>query len=460
MAKSAYGIMITQDCNVYEKSIDTKRQQVQNVVRQAEKYLREARLEDYRAHNTQDVNECLDKVRTAIQADTACGANYKYCLDYTGAYIKTSGEPYFSPRFFQLADLIKLDGASSDTDVLTQNSRFNTFLESRKKFAEAALDTCRDKADWVWEEFKRAALIEIAQAQDDKIEEVKASCVDTMKECYDTQSQSLKNFDDTTAVAAGAIGAAAARQMCQDQVIACASLYGNTDGCTFDGNGRLTSGTNNGDRCGLNALLSFVDTVDNVRVAEGCDTALTNFAKELCTPSDGELGYPWRCRDLTKERVQEQILTRAALYCVNPDGTKYDTTKYTTNTANLNDQVTQKIKRLIEDIESGVRRQLMTQCEELNGLWDEGSSNQTAYSSFYDKFFGGTTTDKTERGTCIENSVRNACLTQDDITGGNGYAKYNATTDTCVFTNEWYEYQCKNMLDGDWIDNVCYWDAE
>lgn len=467
MAKSAYGIMITQDCNVYEKSIDTKRQQVQNVVRQAEKYLREARLEDYRAHNTQDVNECLDKVRTAIQADTACGANYSRCLDYTGAYIKTDGTPYFSPRFFELANLIKLDSVSDNaTDVLIQNPQFNNFLDSRKNFATAALDTCRDKADWVWDEFKRAALIEIAQAQDDKIEEVKSSCISTMKECYDTQSQSLKDFDDTTAVAAGAIGAAAARQMCQDQVIACASLYGDTNGCAFDGNGRLTAG-NKGNRCGLDALLSFVDTVDSVRVAEGCDTALTNFAKELCTTTDGL--YPNNCLPLSQTDLKNQILTRASLYCFNIDGTKYTSAQYTAN--KTDDQVTAKINRLIDGLQSDITRTMADKCTELGGIWGYAGEHQNSVTNnaqkyaetqnipymdkFYSNLFGGNTNKGTDYGVCIQNTVEMQCSTQDSITGGHGYAKYNKTTNKCEFTQQWYENRC-NAIGGYWENNICH----
>ncbi len=52
--------------------------------------LRDARLEEYRNHNTADVNECLAKVRTALTQDTACGANYKRCLDYSGVYINSN----------------------------------------------------------------------------------------------------------------------------------------------------------------------------------------------------------------------------------------------------------------------------------------------------------------------------------------------------------------------------------
>ena len=317
MAKSAYGIMISQDCNAYEKSVDAKRQQVQNTVRQAEKILREARLEEYRAHNSQDVNECLDKVRSAILTETACGPNYKRCLDYTGAYINQStGDAIYTPRLFELENLILLESAPSssgaNTDILSMNAGFNTFLDSRKMFATTALDTCRDKADLVWNEFKRAAIIEIAQAQDEKIEEVKNSCVETMRDCYDTQSNALKSFDNNTAQETGAISAYAARQMCADKVTACAALYskGGT-ACSFDGNGKLKQAEdgNTAQRCGLAALLDFVDTVDTVRIAEGCETAITTHLEKLCTPTSGDMGYPWNCRlmplgDITAETLE------------------------------------------------------------------------------------------------------------------------------------------------------------
>ncbi|MGC8140769.1 hypothetical protein ACP3W2_25270, partial [Salmonella enterica] len=86
--------------------------------------------------------------------------------------------------------------------------------------------------------FKRSALIEIAQAQDDKIEEVKLSCVKIMADCYDTKSSGLRDVDEKTATAAGVVTVVAAREMCKDKVIGCASLFGETKGCQFDGNGK------------------------------------------------------------------------------------------------------------------------------------------------------------------------------------------------------------------------------
>ena len=281
MATSAYNIMITQDCNMYEKNLNKKREQVLSTVRQAEKILREARLEEYRAHNSRDVNECISKVQTAMFAETACGANYKRCLDYSGAYINPStGAAVYSPRLFELTNIITLAGAGN-SDVLGQNMEFDKFLDSKKMYAESALDSCRTIADNVWTEFKRMALIEIAQAQDAKIEEVKMSCVQTMSECYDKQTSALKSFDDTTAKTTGAISAYAAKAMCEDKVMACASLYGDNQNCKFDGNGRLVeeNGKVSSARCGLTELLAFVDAVDNQ-----ANILFTHQFKYLCRP--------------------------------------------------------------------------------------------------------------------------------------------------------------------------------
>lgn len=480
MAKSAYGIMISQDCNAYEKSVNAKRQQVQNTVRQAEKILREARLEEYRAHNSQDVNECLDKVRSAMLADTACGANYKRCLDYTGAYINQStGDAIYTPRLFELENLISLEGAPSssvanaNTDILSMNAGFNTFLDSRKMFATTALDTCRDMADLVWSEFKRAAIIEIAQAQDEKIEEVKNTCVETMRDCYDTQSNALKSFDNNTAQETGAISAYAARQMCADKVTACAALYSKGgDACNFDGNGKLVAGEG-GDtagRCGLTALLSFVDTVDTVRIAEGCETAITTHLEKLCTPTSGDMGYPWNCRlmslgDITAEMPAENTLAANIAkyvkdYCV--DGTT------DVGLGKLDDRTKAQMNRAFNDIGVALSAQLENVCEDAGGIWALPNGGEVAdakavahtenvpyMTEFYKIAYGGDTSKGADFGYCIQNTIEMQCQAQDVATGGKGYAKYNETTNKCEFSPEWYENRC-NAIGGYWGDGTCY----
>ncbi len=312
LARSAYSIMITQDCNLYEKNIDAKKESVQQTVRTAEKYLREARLEEYRAHNSKDVNDCLNKVETAIKQPTACGPNYEKCLDYTGRYINmTTGEPIYSKALFGLNDLIVLDGSA---DVMRANPGFDTFLEERKMFVTQALDSCRSIADTVWYEFKRTALIQIAQAQDAKIEEVKDSCVQTMKDCYDKQTGALNELGGEDAVKlTGAISAIAAHDMCKDQVLACAALYGNPDSCVYDDKTKTIKDKDGG--CGLKSLLAYVNTVDSIKVAQGCENSLREYAKELCASTDEYHEYPWGCRLRSETDVRNMLNERASYVC-------------------------------------------------------------------------------------------------------------------------------------------------
>lgn len=496
MATSAYNIMITQDCNMYEKSLNKKREQVLTTVRQAEKILREARLEEYRAHNSRDVNECISKVQTAMFAETACGANYKRCLDYSGAYINPStGGAVYSPRLFELTNIITLEGATGNTDLLGQNPAFDKFLETKKMYAESALDSCRTIADNVWTEFKRMALIEIAQAQDAKIEEVKMSCVQTMSECYDKQSSALKSFDDTTAKTSGAISAYAAKAMCEDKVMACASLYGDNQNCKFDGNGRLVdeNGNVSSGRCGLTELLAFVDAVDNVRVAEGCDTAIETQLKEWCTPTDGSKeAYPWNCRQWGLTDLTRNVYNFAVDVCADPtNNAPKPNFSAEATLAQLKSAMrgygaialaTQnKIDQAINEIRWQLEYKFIEKCEELNGYWIDadvlasdnggkwtGTADLTAfYTALYGKGSGSTVKGAEEWGRCVENTTRVLCEAYnsnvvadksdvDEYSLSVPLAIYDAATDECKFSAEWYQRQCQLLGNGYYENGVCY----
>ncbi len=499
MATSSYNIMIAQDCNLYEKKIDNQRETVMNTVRQAEKILRQARLEEYRAHNSADVNECLAKVRDAMLQDTACGENYKRCLDYTGNYINsTTGEPIYSAKLFKLTELINLYGSSgTSSDIVGMNPQYNKWLDDRRMFATTALDSCRDIADTVWNEFKRAAIIEINQAQEAKIEEVKASCVATMGECYDTQSGALKSFDKTTAQMSGALAAQTARAMCAEKVSACAALYGDNGAneCKFDSYGKLTTP----EKCGLEKLLDFVGLVDSVKIAEGCADAMTKYAKDLCAPAstDSEHAYPWGCRALDRQTLANRLVDQANIYCVQKDTSK------NALDGRLKDDLLNNIKtveNLSNTISNEISVMLDNECTTRGGIWMPTASNDCTYDEdtnnkgemvvscsyniaseelAYDgdvlkKFYtdltgiaytanvvdsGGNITTKgstiEDYGRCYENSVKTQCEWQDESTGSNGYATYE--NGKCVFTTGWYEYQCK-QIGGYYVDSQCYTD--
>ncbi|MFQ6760201.1 MAG: hypothetical protein ACLRFM_02275 [Alphaproteobacteria bacterium] len=465
MAKSAYSILITQDCNAYQKKIDAKAEQVKSTVRTAEKYLREARLEEYRAHNSNDVNECMDKVEQAILHPMACGANYEKCMDPTGVYINsTTGEPIYSARLFKLNELIVLDGDISG-DVLAQNPAFNKSLDDMRKHAESALDTCRTKAEAVWTEFKRNALIKISQAQDEKIEEVKMSCVSTMKDCYDTQSDALKSFDDTTAQASGALAARASRDMCSDKVLACAALYGDEDACQIDARTNKVT-DKNGKKCGLTSLRNFVDTVDEVRIAEGCGTAVENYLKQICTPSTGTEGYPWNCRlrafgNLTtgatwtktspsnNMTLAQMVVNYAIENCVGSNATSLSASE-----SRIQADIVQQFSNLQEELDD----MLAQKCEDVGGVWfdaDARNNGEKTLTAFYSNVYGRGSDNSLSNslGRCVENTTMVKCLAYN--TDDKTYASYDSNTDTCQFTDDWYGMKCQS-INGVWESPVCY----
>ena len=488
MATSSYNIIINQDCNAYEKKIDKQKEHIKQVVREAEKMLRDARLAEYRSHNSADVNECVSKVKTAMTADVACGKNYVRCLDYTGAYINaTTGEPIYTPRLFEMTKLIDLvgvddytytenDNFSAKDTLLNKNKNFNAFLESKRIFAETALDTCRDKKELVWNEFKRSAIVEIAQAQDEKIEEIKMSCVSTMSDCYDKQSSQLKGFDDTTAQAAGALSARTAREMCEDKVIACASLYGDTEGCSFN-NGKLTS--KNGGSCGLQALLDFVESVDNTRIAEACGVVVKNYLEKTCTPTSGTDGYPWNCRlrkfgnfnpanagtgemDIWNNPTPSSLVQMIVNYAKENCGSKSGDT-YT-----LNDrQMKAEAELALANMYDALYNQIGDKCESTGGVWlDKSDAQDSGYQTvdtFYTTVYNSNRSsansvyDADNWGVCVVQTERVMCDTENVRTGSKGYATYDTVSHKCVFKTEYYQYQCE-QVGGIWESGSCYID--
>lgn len=462
LTRSSYSILISQDCSAFEKNINAKKSSVEETIRTAEKYLRDARLEEYRAHNSADVNECLANVEKAMKQSVACGEDYEKCMDYTGQYINTTtGEPIFSQALFGLNKLINLNGSG---DVLGSNAEFDKFLDGKRMFAETALNSCRDIADTVWYEFRRSALIKIAQAQDEKIQQIKDSCVTTIKECYDTQTGALKGMDTTESQATGAIAAATARGMCYDRVQACAALYGDPNGCKYDSSTKKLEDAGSGKKCGLKALLTFVDTVDATKVAEGCQAALTKYAHELCDPKIGsgeDMVYPMGCATMAKSELRAAMDLRMNTFCakdlVNNDDSRTIQSLETNDATAFNlDTMNQVIKSIYDEL--GIA--FTSGCEDEGGHWVSATEQANPLTAvlnqkFYKKYYGVTIMNTSqindfnlaEVGWCIDADDAALCA----AIGGTSSALGCEPIDP-----DWYQDMCENALGGEWQGAECH----
>ncbi len=277
MVVSAYGMYIENDCALLITSLDKRLDAANGTIRATEREMNDARLDNYNAHNSTAINECIAQVRSDITADTACGKDYVHCLDVTGRYLThTTGEPIYSPEFYQLEAQISLSG-----NILTNTNNRSLVAELNRKriFAERGLETCRDLADEVWDEFMRQAITEIYQHQQAKVREVKTECLDVVNQCYDEQSQSLKDFSNVKDQMLIGARLELSEEMCREKLYACSNLYGEGD-------------------AGMELLLAAMHNITDQKIANNCQLALKEYAQEMCmVPSNDTLHkYPYGCR--------------------------------------------------------------------------------------------------------------------------------------------------------------------
>ena len=277
MVVSAYGMYIENDCSMLINELDKKLTNANATIRKSEREMNLARLENYNAHNSTSINDCIAQVRADITAETACGTDYVHCLDITGRYLNIeTGEPIYSPNFYQLESQVSLAG-----DILTNETNRLLVAELNKKrdYASRGLDTCRDISDAVWDEFMRQAITEIYQGQQERIRTVKNECLDVVNTCYDTQSQSLKDFSNVKDQLLLGSRLELSEEMCREKLDACSNLYG-------------------GGSHGMAELITAMHNITSQTIAKSCQTILQDYARDLCAvPSNDSLhAYPFACR--------------------------------------------------------------------------------------------------------------------------------------------------------------------
>ena len=277
MVIAAYGMYIENDCTMLSNALDKKKTTANTAIRETEREMENARLQNYNAHNATSINDCVAKVRNDITADTACGTNYVHCLDVSGLYLdRTTGEPIYTANFYKLETMLSLTG-----DVLTNqmNRMLVAELNRKRDMAEKSLSTCQDLADDVWDEFMRQAIAEIYQGQQSKIRQVKEECLDVVNKCYDSQTASLRDFSNTKEQLLLGSQLELSEEMCRDKLNACSNLYG-------------------GGTSGMRELVATMQNITSQKIAQNCLTTLQEYVTTLCAPPSNDTlhSYPYACR--------------------------------------------------------------------------------------------------------------------------------------------------------------------
>ena len=332
MVMSAYAMYIENDCSLLSNALDKQKNSTQGEIRETERNMQTARLDNYNAHNATSINDCVAKVRADVTADTACGSEYVHCLDISGLYLnKVTGEPIYSSNFYQLEKMISLSG-----DVLTNqtNRMLVTELNRMRVFAEDSLSTCQDLSDDVWDEFLRQAITEIYQGQQSRVRQVKDECLDVVNKCYDSQTASLRDFTNTKEQLLLGSQLELSEQLCREKLSTCSNLYG-------------------GGSAGMQQLIdTMLHDITSQKISQNCLDTLQEYVHSMCSvpssdtlhsypyacrvyaPGERQYAIKWQCQNQAVNRRQQQTLVSGSITDSYPDYVQDKQGGYTCNTDN------------------------------------------------------------------------------------------------------------------------------
>lgn len=229
MAESGYQMTIEQDCNTVAKTYESQTDQAREKIREGSALLDISRLDIHQKRNSDDILTCKKKMLDQLYDTSVCGENLYKCLDMSGRYIDPStGQAFLTDDLSNLATLIIRPDMGQKWTAAPGNSRFVTFLDSKKKYLEPAMENCQDISDYVWQEFIEDALAQIKLAQESKLEEVRQSCTTLTTQCLSDAEKSLSDFDARALSTFGVIADKTANEMCADIRNACTALLKNT----------------------------------------------------------------------------------------------------------------------------------------------------------------------------------------------------------------------------------------
>ena len=230
IAESGYQLLIDYDCDTVEKTYKTAAEQARQKVLESSALLDISRLNSYQKNNADDILTCKKKMLTMLSDSTVCGENLGKCLDITGQYIDPStGEAFLSAELSDLANLITRPDDNQSWTTAPGNSVFVSFLNSKKKFLEPAMENCQDISDTVWNTFIEDAMSQIKIAQIRKLEEVRQSCTTLTAQCLSDTMESIENFDARALSTFGVHADATVNAMCDSVLSACTTLLNTTD---------------------------------------------------------------------------------------------------------------------------------------------------------------------------------------------------------------------------------------
>jgi len=298
IAESGYQMLIEQDCNTVAKSYQAQTDQARERVREGSALLDMSRLDIYQKRNSDDTLTCKKKMLDMLTDSSVCGSDMGKCLDVTGRYIDPStGEAFLTTDLTQINDLITRPSGDETWVSAPKNKDFVSFLNSKKKFLEPAMENCQDIADTVWNAFLEDALAQIKLAQESKLEDMRQSCTKLTTQCLSDTAKSLADFDARALSIFGVKADKTVNAMCADVTNACNKL--------------LDSDKNSGGSDWVGGMSEIANANTYETILSTCREVGRACIVQVCTSISGNFGL---CESIQSSVNRKSIINRTACW--------------------------------------------------------------------------------------------------------------------------------------------------
>ncbi|MBO4626025.1 MAG: hypothetical protein J5679_01975 [Alphaproteobacteria bacterium] len=297
LAEGGYLALIEQDCNTVAKTYKTQAAQARSKVLEGSALLDMSRLDVYQKRNSDDILTCKRKMLDMLTDSTICGENLSKCLDTTGKYIDpATGEVFLKPELVELSNLLTRPDDGSTWTSMAKNSAFVSFLDSKKKFLEPAMENCENIADDVWDGFVEDALAQIKLAQEQKLNDVRQSCTVLTAQCLAEAEESITQFDARALSVFGIDADRTKNAMCADVIQSCTALLNTTN----DNGNTWNSGV---------ADITLATTYETLM--QTCRQVGRACIIQVCTSTSGNFGL---CENISTSVNRKTIINRNACW--------------------------------------------------------------------------------------------------------------------------------------------------
>ena len=176
MLQMMYAQRIKSDCAAYENSLKQQKNSSAQKLAAAERALREAALDQYRAANKYDLGQCTVEFKKCMQTTGGCGDDFSGCasmvaMDATNTRQSTSRQ----------AKNYQIKGVATNIEISA--STYDALM-AKKPLCESITKSCVNVAGQVWDTFLREVAPQVKNAELIAEDKAHQDCIGNISSCF------------------------------------------------------------------------------------------------------------------------------------------------------------------------------------------------------------------------------------------------------------------------------------